>query len=66
MSADAWNTMVEVQRPTSWREKAEDHRRMARAAIRLALKRGISDKDIMAEYEAVCVEESCAADRTPE
>lgn len=42
-----------ISGPTEWREKAEEHRQMARAAIRVALRHGIPDREIMAEYEVV-------------
>lgn len=51
---DALDIACEViNGPTDWRERAEEHRQMARAAIRVALRHGISDREIMAEYEVV-------------
>lgn len=52
---DAVEVMGDVQRGETidWTKRAEEHRQMARAAIRVALRHGIPDSEIMAEYENV-------------
>ncbi len=47
------DVMVEVTKQPDWREKAEDHRRMARAAIRVAMRRGATTNELADEYDAV-------------
>lgn len=53
-SRDALDIAAEIiSGPSEWREKAEEHRQMARAAIRVALRHGIPDREILDEYEVV-------------
>ena len=47
------DVLCEVQEVPDWRDNAEEHRQMARAAIRVALRRCASYRELEAEYRAV-------------
>ncbi len=51
----ALDVLVAVQKPSEhdWHRTSEEQRQMARAAIRVAMRHGATDKELMAEYEAV-------------
>ena len=51
--------MGDTQQPEpNWHERAEEHRQMARAAIRVALKHGIHEDEILAEFGRVQIDEA--------
>lgn len=51
--------MGDTQHPEpNWHARAEEHRQMARAAIRVALKHGIHEDEILAEFGRVQIDEA--------
>ena len=56
---DSLAVMADVQSTEpNWHARAEEHRQMARAAIRVALHHGIHENEILREYERIQKDEA--------